>query len=137
MDKDEFVWFLQERKQDVEVHNSRIPTLTVWAVWDRHSTTVEAICAHHPPSPLLRSSLAPTARHDASYQYDGRIVKVAAHAMPMMLVCHCMFAIYVFSAGTFFESDYVADVLSSSVDVRYDGGEKRTEYVEREKNKRL
>ncbi|CBJ27933.1 conserved unknown protein [Ectocarpus siliculosus] len=53
--------------------------------------------------------------------YDGRIVKVAAHAMPMMLVCHCMFAIYVFSAGTFFESDYVADVLSSSVDDNLSG----------------
>ncbi|CAM9195598.1 unnamed protein product [Ectocarpus fasciculatus] len=54
-------------------------------------------------------------------EYDSRIVKVAAHAMPMMLVCHCMFAIYVFSAGTFFESDYVADVLSPSVDDNLSG----------------
>lgn len=29
-----------------------------------------------------------------------------------------MFAIFTFSAGTFFESDFVADVLSSEVDVR-------------------
>lgn len=38
--------------------------------------------------------------------------------MPVMLVCHCMFAIFAFSDGTFFESDYVADAISSEVDVR-------------------
>ncbi len=51
-------------------------------------------------------------------QYDGRIVKVALHAMPVMLLCHCLFALFAFSGGTFFESEYVADALSSRVDVR-------------------
>ena len=54
----------------------------------------------------------------AHVQYDGRIVKVALHAMPVMLLCHCMFALFTFSGGTFFESEYVADALSSQVDVR-------------------
>lgn len=58
-------------------------------------------------------------------QYDGRIVKVAVHAMPVMLVCHCMFAIFVFSGGAFFESAYLADALSSDVDVRGGGRTKR------------
>lgn len=52
-----------------------------------------------------------------SRQYDGRIVKVAVHAMPVMLLCHCIFAIFAFSNGTFFESEYVADALSSELDV--------------------
>lgn len=51
-------------------------------------------------------------------QYDGRIVKVALHAMPVMLLCHCLFALFTFSGGTFFESEYLADALSSRVDVR-------------------
>lgn len=61
-----------------------------------------------PPHPPFR----------ASTQYDGRIVKVAVHAMPVMLVCHCMFSLFVFSGSAFFESAYLADALSSDVDVR-------------------
>lgn len=45
-------------------------------------------------------------------------MKVAVHAMPVMLVCHCLFAIFVFSGGAFFESAYLADALSPDVDVR-------------------
>ena len=45
--------------------------------------------------------------------------------MPVMLVCHCMFAIFVFSGGAFFESAYLADALSSDVDVRGGGRTKR------------
>eukprot|EP00903_Cladosiphon_okamuranus_P009173 g8761.t1 len=58
---------------------------------------------------LLRSCCTPP-------QYDGRIVKVAVHAMPVMLLCHCMFAIFAFSGSAFFESVYLADALSSDVD---------------------
>lgn len=38
--------------------------------------------------------------------------------MPAMLLCHCIFAIFAFSGSTFFDSAYLADALSSDVDVR-------------------
>eukprot|EP00904_Undaria_pinnatifida_P004196 jgi/Undpi1/13778/HiC_scaffold_9.g03429.m1 len=48
-------------------------------------------------------------------QYDGRIVKVAVQAMPWMLVCHCLFALFAFSGDAFFASDQLSDILSTSV----------------------
>lgn len=65
----------------------------------------------------MACSLSPAANVETR-QYDARIVKVAANAMPVMLICHCMFAIFAFSGDAFFESDYIADAISSNGDVR-------------------
>lgn len=46
-------------------------------------------------------------------QYDGRIVKMAVGAMPWMLVCHCLFALFAFSGTGVFGSDFLADLVES------------------------
>ena len=37
--------------------------------------------------------------------------------MPWMLILHCMFALFAFSADTFFASDYIADIGGNDVEV--------------------